>query len=129
MYELYVHPRHRNNLFQRILSLLLGVDHLFVKGNAFKRHLAKRGLLHQTFSPQDETVKRWVEHPETFPEELRDKELLLFGGPREGRDDDDNVVWIGWTNNQVAMFGDPLLRSWYKFPNCAALLKKEIAPV
>ena len=65
-YELYVHPKEE--------------DRCRITGSALKSHLEENSLVNRiaSFSIEDDTIKGWRANPSTYPEEFRDKAVLLW---------------------------------------------------
>ncbi|MDP2651241.1 MAG: hypothetical protein Q8O98_01470 [bacterium] len=68
-YVLYLHPRQKRR----------GKVGGRVNGYELEKHLRKEGILERACSLNSKIVKGWIANPGTYPEELKTKEILLWG--------------------------------------------------
>jgi hypothetical protein len=71
-YELYLHSEQKRG------GSILGFD--------LEKHLEDEGLIERAFSLESPLVKLWLEKPETYPEELKNKVVFLWGSGRTAFD-------------------------------------------
>ena len=72
----------------------------WVGGFEFDKHLRETSRFECTRSLEDEEVKGWLENPETYPEEYRNKAIFLWKSLRDSGDVR-YVAYLVWFSGRV----------------------------
>jgi hypothetical protein len=86
-WELYLHEKQENDWG--------------ILGSELEKHLKQAGRLDRAFSIDDDLIKGWFANPETYPEELKKRNILLWKPSPEDPEDHRQVVCLIWINNRV----------------------------
>jgi len=86
-FELYFHPKQKE-------------QGGWVGGFEFDKHLRETSRFECTRSLEDEEVKGWLENPETYPEEYRNKAIFLWKSLRDSGDVR-YVAYLVWFSGRV----------------------------
>ena len=81
----------------------------WIKGFELDKYLNEEGLIDRCFSVDDEIVKNWIKHPETYPEELKKVYPFLWKS-QLASGDDRSVAYLVWDGGRVFV-------SWYWLEN------------
>jgi hypothetical protein len=96
-YELYFHPE------QKKRGLIQGFD--------LKKHLEDEGLIARALSLESPLVKRWRERLETYPDELKDKSVFLWGSVRSAHSNR-KLACLIWSSGRVLVYWNWLENKW-----------------
>ncbi len=69
-------------------------------GHELKKHMILAGLTKRAFSVEDEVVKGWLTNPSSYPEELKAKQVFLWGS-QEVVNNLSTVAYLVWNGNRV----------------------------
>ena len=73
-----------------------------IKGFDLDKHLEETKLIDRCLLLEDETVKEWLVHPSSYPEEFKGKVVFLWKSQRSSGDGRD-VVCLIWRGDHVVV--------------------------